>query len=107
MIADSKEKVNEKLGIRKNLEAIVADLRGQLKDSQNENAGRKALLEKRDNQLQEAQEGSREKNVTYKKLLEEALESKNEVCNAILSEIEDIGTDNARMQKAVQHADKT
>lgn len=107
MIADSKEKVTEKLEIRRNLEAIVADLRSQLKDSQNENAGRKELLEKRDNQLQQAQEGSREKNATYKKLLEEALESKNDVCKNIMAEIDDIGSDNSRMQKAVQNADRT
>ena len=34
MIADSSEKVKEKMDIRKNLEAIVADLRAQLKEAQ-------------------------------------------------------------------------
>lgn len=107
MVCESSEKVGVKVGIRKNLESIVADLRYQLKNAQEENSGRKDVLESRDTELQGANDGSKEKKLVYLNLMKEALEAKSEVAKEVLDEIEKIAVDNSRMQKAVDTASKT
>merc|ERR1712168_1493584 len=58
-LSDSQCKVGELTDIRKNLEAIIADLRGQLKFSQDESAGRKAYIENKDKQLAAAADAAK------------------------------------------------
>jgi len=106
-VVESKGKVDVLSGIRTTLEAEVADLRGQLKEAQEGNAKRKAILETRDNQLMAAGEASKEAKAKFEDKMKEEAAAKDEIMVGINAETGEIQESNKKMSTAVNKAEQS
>lgn len=103
---DSENKTKHLQNIRKALEDTIAELRSELAASQNESASRKATIETRDRQLDNAKCNS----VADKKIAEQQLKkaeaAKDEQIKKLNENIAELKVNNEKMSKAVQAAEK-
>merc|ERR1712131_504515 len=105
-LSDSQCKVGELTDIRKNLEAIIADLRGQLKFSQDESAGRKAYIENKDKQLAAAADAAKAAKQKFEETMKEQAAVKDEEIRELTDKVNGIKVSNTKMAKAVTNAER-
>lgn len=106
-LVESQGKVEVLTGIRKTLEDEVAVLRGELKEAQEGNAKRKAILETRDNQLLDAGTKAKEAKKKYEEIMKEEAAKKDEVMANINTEMSEIQESNKKMATAVSKAESS
>jgi len=102
---ESQEKVKVLSDIRKTLESEIADLRGQLKFSQDESAGRKKCCEERDETLAVAAERKKNENNVFQEKLKEQDAAKDEEIKEIQEQINELKEQNNKMGAAVKAAE--
>lgn len=109
---DFHEDINKKLAEveveqkkRDELEAIVNDLEAQLIEAKKINVNKKELLQKRDEQLEQANEASKVKKDEYSVLMKEAAEAKDEEMKVIKASTDEVKVENTKMQRAIGQAE--
>lgn len=92
--------------VRKELEAIVADLRGQLLFSQNESADRKATIETQDETLNEMKADANKDKAGFLEKYKEHEAKKDEEINKQKEELQELQDQANKMKNAVNAAEK-
>ena len=91
---------------RRELEKIIDGLTLELAEAQLVNRDKKRVLETRDNQMEQANQSSKDMKITYQEKLKEALNQKEEVMNEVKSEIADVQSANKTKLQAIELANK-
>jgi len=103
---DSENKTKHLQNIRKALEDTIAELRSELAFSQNESATRKATIETRDKQLDNAKCNAQADRKIADMNLKKAEDAKNLEIKNLNEKIADMKAQNDKMSKAVAAAEK-